>query len=165
MAGLLLNRAFGELDWGELEWLIVDLPPGTADVQQHLAHQLGIDGAVLVVTPQDVAHLDAKKVHTMMSGAKVPVLGGVENMAPFTCASCGNAIELFPPTPHERSIWALGITRLACIPFTAQLAQAAAEGRPRRRTSWLLCLPQQSTIGTAGSSTSKSVRSELMTVA
>jgi ATP-binding protein involved in chromosome partitioning len=130
LAGLLLNRAFKEVDWGQLDWLVVDLPPGTADVQQHLAQELGLSGALLVVTPQDVAHLDAKKVHTMMTQAKVPVLGGVENMAPFSCASCGTAIDLFPPVPHERSIWALGVPRLASIPFTAQLAQAAAEGRP-----------------------------------
>lgn len=130
LAGLLLNRAFKELDWGQLDWLVVDLPPGTADVQQHLAQELGLDGALLVVTPQDVAHLDAKKVHTMLARAKVPVLGGVENMAPFSCASCGGAIELFPPAPYERSIWAAGVRRLASIPFTAQLAQAAAEGRP-----------------------------------
>jgi ATP-binding protein involved in chromosome partitioning len=130
LAGLLLNRAFKEVDWGQLDWLVVDLPPGTADVQQHLAHELGLNGALLVVTPQDVAHLDAKKVHTMMTQAKVPVLGGVENMAPFPCVSCGRPIELFPAAPHERSIWALGVPRLASIPFTAQLAQAAAEGRP-----------------------------------
>lgn len=129
-AGLLLNRAFNDLDWGPIEWLVVDLPPGTADVQQHLAQQLRLDGALLVVTPQDVAHLDAKKVYTMLAQAKVPVLGGVENMAPFPCGSCGHAIELFPPTSHERSIWAAGVPRLASIPFTLQLAKAAAEGRP-----------------------------------
>lgn len=135
LAGLLLNRAFKELDWGQLDWLIVDLPPGTADVQQHLAHELGLNGALLVVTPQDVAHLDAKKVHTMMTQAKVPVLGGVENMAPFPCVSCGSAIELFPPAAYERSIWSLGVPRLASIPFTVQLAQAAAEGRPPANTA------------------------------
>jgi ATP-binding protein involved in chromosome partitioning len=130
MAGLLLNRAVQDLDWGKLEWLIVDLPPGTADVQQHLVREISLSGALLVVTPQDVAHLDAKKVHTMLDQAKVPILGGVENMAPFSCPCCGTAIELFPPTPFGRSIWALGVPRLASIPFTSQLAQAVAEGRP-----------------------------------
>jgi ATP-binding protein involved in chromosome partitioning len=130
MAGLLLNRAVQDLDWGELEWLIVDLPPGTAEVQQHLVREITLSGALLVVTPQDVAHLDAKKVHTMLDQAKVPIPGGVENMAPFSCPCCGAAIELFPPTPYGRTIWALGVPRLACIPFTSQLAQAAAEGRP-----------------------------------
>jgi ATP-binding protein involved in chromosome partitioning len=81
LAGLLLNRALGDLDWGDLAWLVVDLPPGTADVQQHLARELGLSGAVVVVTPQDVAHLDAKKVLTLLAQANVPVLGGVENMA------------------------------------------------------------------------------------
>ncbi len=130
IAGLLLNRAVRDLDWGELEWLIVDLPPGTADVQQHLVLELGLSGALLVVTPQDVAHLDAKKVLAMLAQAKVPLLGGVENMAPFTCPSCGTAMELFPPTPYDRSIWALGVRRLASIPFTVGLARAASEGSP-----------------------------------
>jgi ATP-binding protein involved in chromosome partitioning len=132
LAGLLLNRAVRDVDWGDLAWLVVDLPPGTADVQQHLVSELvlGGGGAVLVVTPQDVAHLDAKKVLTMLAQAEVPVLGGVQNMAAFACPGCGTAIELFPPTPSERSIWAAGVRQLGAIPFTAQLAQAAAEGRP-----------------------------------
>jgi ATP-binding protein involved in chromosome partitioning len=116
MAGLLLRRAAGGVDWGELDWLVVDLPPGTADVQQHVAGELRLSGAVVVVTPQDVAHLDARKVLTMLARADVPVVGGVENMAPFPCPHCGAEIDLFPPTTSDRAIWA-SVPRLVSIPF------------------------------------------------
>jgi ATP-binding protein involved in chromosome partitioning len=129
MAGLLLRRAAGTVDWGDLDWLVVDLPPGTADVQQHVAVELGLKGAVIVVTPQDVAHLDARKVLSMFERAKVPVLGGVENMAPFPCPHCGAEIDLFPPTPAERTIW-VSVPRLGRIPFNRGLAHEVASGRP-----------------------------------
>lgn len=121
MAGLLLRRAAGTVDWGELNYLVVDLPPGTADVQQHVAGELRLGGAVVVVTPQDVAHLDARKVLTMLGRAKVPVLGGVENMAPFPCPDCGVEIDLFPSTADERAIWS-SVPRLARIPFNRGFA-------------------------------------------
>jgi ATP-binding protein involved in chromosome partitioning len=127
LAGLLLDRAFQSVDWGDLDWLIVDLPPGTADVQQHLIG-LGLSGAILVVTPQDVAHLDGKKVHALFETAEVPIIGAVENMTPVTCPCCGSEIELFHPTTAERSIWALGVPCLARIPFNSQLAQVAEVG-------------------------------------
>ena len=117
MAGLLLRRATSTVDWGSLDWLVVDLPPGTADVQQHVAGELGLDGVLIVVTPQDVAHLDARKVLAMLERSKTPVLGGVENMAPFPCPHCGAEVELFPPTAPERTIWATGVPCLAHLPF------------------------------------------------
>ena len=77
------------------------------------------------MTQQEVAHLDAKKVLTMLAQAEVPVLGGVENMAAFHCPGCGTAIELFPSAPLERSIWAAGVRRLGAIPFMAQQPDCA----------------------------------------
>ncbi len=130
VAGLLLNRAVQQVDWGTLDWLVVGLPPGTADVQQHLVSELGLSGALLVVTPQDVAHLDAKKVLAMLTRANVPILGGVENMAPFPCPCCGAEVELFPSTQPERAIWALGVPCLARLPFSSHLAQTADAGLP-----------------------------------
>ena len=130
LAGLLLDRSLGTVDWGDLDWLIVDLPPGTADLQQQLAGRLGLSGAVLVVTPQDVAHLDAKKVHSMLQRAGVRIVGGVENMAPLACPCCGTSIELFPSTPESRSIWGLGVPQLAQIPFSSAIGQAAEAGQP-----------------------------------
>ena len=85
---LLLHRFATGLDWGDLDVLVVDLPPGTADVQQLVAQRLGLDGALVVVTPQDVAHLDAKKVIAMFGQTGVAVVGAVENMSGLACPHC-----------------------------------------------------------------------------
>jgi ATP-binding protein involved in chromosome partitioning len=127
LAGLLLERAFSAVDWGDLDWLIVDMPPGTADVQQQIAG-LGLTGVLLVVTPQDVAHLDAKKVLTMMGNGGVTVIGGVENMASARCPHCHESIEIFPRTLEERTIWAKGVAKLASISFSAELGQSSESG-------------------------------------
>ena len=117
MASLLLKRFRDGIDWDDAEVLLVDLPPGTADLQQLVARHLGLSGVVFVVTPQEVAHLDAKKAITMFQDAKVPVLGGVENMAGLDCPCCGERIDVFPPCPEHRTIWATGVERLASIPL------------------------------------------------
>jgi ATP-binding protein involved in chromosome partitioning len=122
MASLLLKRFRDGIDWGDAEVLLVDLPPGTADLQQLVARHLGLAGVVFVVTPQEVAHLDAKKAISMFRDAKVPVLGGVENMAGLTCPCCGEQIDVFPPCDEHRTIWASGVERLASIPFQPGLS-------------------------------------------
>jgi ATP-binding protein involved in chromosome partitioning len=116
--------------WGDLDYLLVDLPPGTADLQQAVMNRLRLSGVVLVVTPQDVAHLDAKKVLTMLGTAGVPVLGAVENMRGLTCPCCDTVIEVFPPVPEEQSIWALGVERLGAVPLDPRLGRSSAAGRP-----------------------------------
>jgi ATP-binding protein involved in chromosome partitioning len=119
-----------DVAWSELDYLIVDLPPGTADVQQQLLRLLPLAGAVIVVSPQDVAHLDAKKVVSMLRDAGVPVLGAVENMSGFACPHCGERVEVFPHGPEERSLWALGVPLLGAIPLDPALARAGDRGRP-----------------------------------
>jgi len=118
------------IEWGPLDDLIIDLPPGTADLQQQLMNRVPLDGVVIVVTPQDVAHLDAKKVIDLCTRMGVPVLGGVENMAGLVCPTCDERIDVFPRVAHERSIWAAGVERLAQIPLDPQVAQAGDDGRP-----------------------------------
>jgi len=130
MVELLLHRFATGLDWGDLDVLIVDLPPGTADVQQLVAERLGLDGALLVVTPQDVAHLDAKKVVTMFGTSGVPVIGAVENMSGLACPHCREAIEVFPQVPEDRSLWASGIACLGRVPLDPAVAAAGDRGRP-----------------------------------
>ncbi|MHB8470549.1 MAG: P-loop NTPase [Gaiellaceae bacterium] len=93
-----------DVRWGELDYLIVDLPPGTADLQQQLFASAGLAGAIVVVGPQDAAHLDARKLVAMLRDAGVPVLGAVENMCGFRCPHCDEPIEVFPPVAPERSI-------------------------------------------------------------
>lgn len=125
---LLLQRFTEDIDWGEIEFLVIDLPPGTADVQQELASHLHISGALVVVTPQDAAHLDAKKVLAMFEQTSVPVIGGVENISGLLCPTCQTAIDVFPPVAPERSIWAMGVERLTSIPIHPFVA--GERGRP-----------------------------------
>jgi len=118
---LLLVRLLHNVAWGDLDHLIIDLPPGTADLQQQLMQRTKLDGVLLVVTPQDVAHLDAKKVLDLCRRVNVPVIGAVENMSGFVCPCCGERTEIFPPVAHERSIWALGVDKLAELPLDPTL--------------------------------------------
>ena len=130
LANLLLDRMRNGIDWGDVEVLVLDLPPGTADLQQLVARHLGLDGVLMVVTPQDVAHLDAKKALTMYRANGVPILGGVENMSGFVCPCCGAEVELLPPCAPERSIWATGVERLAAVPMQPAIARGGEDGRP-----------------------------------
>ena len=130
LANLLLDRMRNGIEWGDLDVLVVDLPPGTADLQQLVARHLGLDGVLMVVTPQDVAHLDAKKALTMYRANGVPILGGIENMGTLVCPCCGNEVELFPPCAPDRSIWATGVERLASIPMQPSIARGGEEGTP-----------------------------------
>ncbi len=125
-----LNQLAQQVNWGELDYLVVDLPPGTADVQQHIVRLLRPSGALIVVAPQDLAHLDAKKVLSMFREADVPVLGGVENMHELVCPHCHRQVELFPAVRESRSIWSAGVERLAELPFEPRLAQITEQGRP-----------------------------------
>jgi ATP-binding protein involved in chromosome partitioning len=104
-------------DWGPLDYLVVDLPPGTADLQQQLTRVLELSGAVIVVGPQDAAHLDAKRVVELFAAADVRIIGGVENMSGLVCPHCGGYVEVFPRVADERSIWRLGVRRLAALPL------------------------------------------------
>ena len=90
--------------WGELDHLVVDLPPGTADLQQHIFGTMGLAGAIIVVGPQDAAHLDARKILTLLRDSNVPVLGAVENMRGFRCPHCGELMDVFPPVAADRSL-------------------------------------------------------------
>jgi len=126
----MLNQLAREVEWGRLDYLVVDLPPGTADVQQHLVSLLRPTGALIVVGSQDAAHLDAKKVVTMFREQRVPVLGGVENMHALQCPHCHHEVEIFPRVRESRSIWSMGVPQLAELPFEPQLAQEAERGRP-----------------------------------
>ncbi len=127
---LLLHRLTRGVDWSGLDLLVVDLPPGTADLQQKLVGHLRPAGALVVVTPQDVAHLDAKKVLAMFGQLGVAVLGGVENMGAMRCGSCGTEVEVFPRVAHERSIWATGVAELARLPMDPLVAACAERGVP-----------------------------------
>ncbi|HEY7421343.1 MAG TPA: P-loop NTPase [Gaiellaceae bacterium] len=104
LVDLVARQLIEDVEWGDLDYLIVDLPPGTADLQQQLFTRSRLAGAIIVVGPQDVAHLDARKLVTMLRDAGVPILGAVENMSALECPHCGEPIEVFPPVADERSV-------------------------------------------------------------
>jgi ATP-binding protein involved in chromosome partitioning len=125
-----MQQLIRQTDWGDLDYLIVDLPPGTADVQQTLVRYLPLSGALVVVTPQDVAHLDARKAVQMFRRSGVPLLGGIENMSGFACPHCGELIEVFSRVPDDRSIWAMGIEPLGAIPLDPMVSHGGDTGYP-----------------------------------
>jgi ATP-binding protein involved in chromosome partitioning len=114
---MLLNRLVNDTDWGDVDALVVDLPPGTGEVQQALLGMARRLAVLLVVTPAQVSHLDSARALAVLRAAAVPVLGGVENMAFLECPNCGDETELHPRAPAERTIWADGVSRLARLPF------------------------------------------------
>ncbi|HEY8457265.1 MAG TPA: P-loop NTPase [Actinopolymorphaceae bacterium] len=126
---LLVRRFVHETDWGELDFLLVDLPPGTGDLQQVIFNLLPEARAVLVVTPQYVSHLDARKLVSMLRRCKLRILGAVENMSALPCPHCGHDIQLYERAAPERTLWSQGIEHLAAVPFTA-VDEDHVAGRP-----------------------------------
>jgi ATP-binding protein involved in chromosome partitioning len=136
IAQLLVRRLLFDSDWHDLDYLVMDLPPGTADIQQYIFALAGRPMCVLaVVTPQVIAHQDARRLVAHLRqrggrrGAAAIDVAGVENMSGQVCPGCGQTTPLFPSAPEAESIWGL-IPRLAAIPFSYQAARDADEGRP-----------------------------------
>lgn len=127
---LIVRQFLEDVDWGELDFLVFDLPPGTADLQRHLMRRVSFTGALLVVTPQDVAHLDARKAVSMYRGAGVKVIGAIENMSWLKCPHCDERVQLFPIVTPERAIWSMGVDKLGELPMDLAMAQAGDAGRP-----------------------------------
>jgi ATP-binding protein involved in chromosome partitioning len=123
---LLAQHLVEGVAWPALDYLVVDLPAGTSALQHVLARRLPVAGALVVVTPQRVAHLDTQKVVRLYRHLRIPVLGGVENMAFQRCPHCANEIELFTPADHADTIWSTGVERLARIAFGDDAAREAA---------------------------------------
>jgi ATP-binding protein involved in chromosome partitioning len=119
LIGLLLNQLIWSTNWGTPDFLVIDMPPGTSDVFQDIFRVLPDALALLVVTPQDVAHLDNRRVLAALRANGVRMLGGVENMSGLRCPSCDSHISLFHPVAPERSIWAGDLPRLGTVPWAA----------------------------------------------
>jgi ATP-binding protein involved in chromosome partitioning len=130
LADLMLGRLIGETAWGDVEVLLVDLPPGISFTQQGVLSGAGRVATILVVTPAEVSHLDTGRALTTLREVRTPVLGGVENMAYFRCPCCGEETQLHAPAPDERTIWAGGVERLARLPFRPDAAIDGAELAP-----------------------------------
>lgn len=130
----MLIGAFTQLlkdtQWGELECLVVDLPPGTGDIQLSLAQTVRVHGALIVTTPQEVALLDARKGMEMFRKVGVPLLGVVENMSVHVCSHCGHAEALFGEGGAQRLAAEFGVPVLGSIPLDPRIRERADEGRP-----------------------------------
>jgi len=118
------------VDWGELDYLVLDLPPGTGDIQLTIVQTVALSGAVIVTTPQEVALIDARKAATMFSKVNVPILGLVENMSYFLCPNDGNRYNIFGSGGGEREAARLGVTLLAQIPLEIALRESGDKGLP-----------------------------------
>ena len=117
LAQVLTRRLLTATAWDGVTVIVVDLPPGTGDVQQHVLLGARPAAVVLVVTPDEIAHLDTRRLLALLRQRDVTVLGAVENMAGLDCPHCGETIALHPPVAPERSIWSLDVARLASVPF------------------------------------------------
>ena len=119
-----------DVNWGKIDYFIVDLPPGTGDAQLSLAQSVQVQGAVIVTTPQELAVGDALRGAKMFERVGVPVIGIVENMSYFACPHCGERSEIFVHGGGERLAAELGIPLLGQIPLQAEMAAMADEGKP-----------------------------------
>lgn len=125
-----VTQMLHQVDWAPLDFLIVDLPPGTGDVQLSLSQKAKLSGAVVVSTPQDVALLDARKAIDMFEKLKIPLLGIVENMATFCCPNCGHETDIFGHGGAEAEAERVGAPFLGRLPLTLALRTTSDEGTP-----------------------------------
>jgi ATP-binding protein involved in chromosome partitioning len=130
LVGGAIQQFLRDVEWGELDYLVIDLPPGTSDAQLTLAQAVPISGAVLVTTPQEVSLLDVGKALAMLQRMNVPVTGIVENMAGFACSHCGQVTEIFGRGGGERFAREHGLEFLGSIPLDVTVRQGADVGIP-----------------------------------
>lgn len=119
-----------DVEWGDLDILVVDLPPGTGDAQMTLSQKIKLDGAVIVSTPQNLALIDARKGVAMFQKMDVPILGIVENMSGFFCPNCNHETHIFGHGGAAAEAKHLGVPLLASLPLVPELVQASDNGRP-----------------------------------
>ncbi len=125
-----IQQLLHDVDWAPLDVLVVDLPPGTGDVQITLTQKTPIDGAIIVTTPQDVALLDARRAIDMFHQTGTPLLGLIENMSTHICAGCGLEDNVFGHGGGEAEAEAQGIAFLGALPLTRQMREASDSGTP-----------------------------------
>ncbi|MFT4769326.1 MAG: ATP-binding protein involved in chromosome partitioning [Glaciecola sp.] len=130
MAGGALIQMLEQTDWGELDYLLIDMPPGTGDIQLTLSQKVTLSGAVIVTTPQDIALLDARKGIEMFRKVNVPVLGVIENMATHTCSECGHTESIFGEDGGQRISAEYEVELLASLPLARTIREHTDAGTP-----------------------------------
>jgi len=132
--GPMIQTAFTQMlkdvAWGELDVLVIDLPPGTGDVQLSLAQKVDACGAVIVSTPQDIALIDARKAAAMFEKMNTPILGMIENMSFYCCPACGHRAEIFNTGGAAEAAEKLGIPFLGAVPLDAVVCETSEAGTP-----------------------------------
>ena len=130
MLGKALHQLMADVHWGDLDYLVVDMPPGTGDVQITFSQQLKVSGALLVATPQDVALADVIRAKSMFDKVMIPIVGIVENMSYFICDGCGKTHEIFSRGGAQRAAERFRIPYLGEIPITSALREGGDKGVP-----------------------------------
>jgi ATP-binding protein involved in chromosome partitioning len=130
MATQALEQLLRQTNWGDLDYLIVDMPPGTGDIQLTLSQKVPLTGAVIVTTPQDIALLDARKGLKMFEKVGVPILGIVENMAVHVCSNCGHVEHIFGADGGKKMAAEYGADYLGALPLNLSIRENADSGRP-----------------------------------
>jgi ATP-binding protein involved in chromosome partitioning len=125
-----LEQLLNDTNWDELDYLIIDLPPGTGDTQLTLAQKVPVSGAIVVTTPQDIALLDARKGFKMFEKVEVPVLGIVENMSIHICSKCGHEEHIFGEGGGERMAKEYGVNFLGALPLETRIREETDAGKP-----------------------------------
>jgi ATP-binding protein involved in chromosome partitioning len=126
----LLQQFLRNVEWGELDYLVIDLPPGTGDAQLTIVQTIPLSGAVIVTTPQDIALIDASRGLQMFNKVNVPVLGIIENMSYFLCPNCGHRTDIFSYGGGRKTAERLKVQFLGEIPIDASIREASDSGKP-----------------------------------
>jgi ATP-binding protein involved in chromosome partitioning len=125
-----INQMLGQVEWGTLDVLVVDMPPGTGDIQLTLAQRVPVSGAIIVTTPQDIALLDARKGLKMFEKVEVRVLGVVENMSVHVCSNCGHVEHVFGSGGGASMAQQYGVALLGELPLDVRIREDADGGSP-----------------------------------
>jgi ATP-binding protein involved in chromosome partitioning len=125
-----LNQLLSQTSWRDLDYLIVDMPPGTGDIQLTLSQQVPVSGAVVVTTPQDIAAIDARKGLAMFRKVSIPVLGVIENMSTHICTACGHEEAIFGVGGADAMVRDFGVELLGRLPLDASIREQADSGNP-----------------------------------
>jgi len=126
-----IKQFLQEVKWGKLDYLIIDSPPGTGDEPLSIAQLIkGLDGVIIVTTPQEIALLDSRKAINFAKKLKIPILGVVENMSGFVCPHCGKRTDLFKTGGGEKAAEQMGVRFLGKIPLEPEIVMSGDEGKP-----------------------------------
>ncbi len=145
-----------QVEWGELDYLILDLPPGTGDIQLTIVQTVALDGAVIVTTPQEVALIDARKGTAMFAKVNVPILGMIENMSWFDCPSDGERYYIFGQDGGKKEAERLGVPLIGQIPINIETRECGDQGQPIA-----LLPPERNTVSAAFSEIANQIREKV----